>query len=150
MRSSSSVIVRGLAAAAFCFALFLSVAPARAADAQVSATDAAAIHKVVQNQLAAFQRDDGDAAFAYASPGIQEMFGNADNFMMMVRSGYQPVYRPRHVEFGAVDIEDGAPTQHVLLVGPDGVEVEALYFMERQPDGKWLINGCVLRPSYQA
>jgi len=29
----------------------------------------------------------------------------------------------------------------VLLVGPDGQVVIALYFMERQPDASWKING---------
>lgn len=116
----------------------------------VGAGDAAAIRHVIEAQLAAFQRDDGAAAFGFASPGIRELFGTVDNFMSMVRTGYQPVYRPRRVEFGAIDIEEGAPTQHVFLVGPDGVGVEALYFMEREPDGTWRINGCELKPSYQA
>jgi hypothetical protein len=144
-----SLTLRGLVAAAFCSLMLLFGAPAHAGDA-VSAADGAAIRQVVQDQLAAFQRDDGDAAFGYASPMIQNMFGSPDNFMMMVRNGYLPVYRPKRVEFGGIDLQDGAPTQHVLLTGPDGVEVEALYFMEHEADGKWRINGCVLRPSYQA
>jgi hypothetical protein len=32
----------------------------------------------------------------------------------------------------------------VLLVGPDGKPVMALYAMERQPDGSWRIDGCML------
>lgn len=142
-----------LGAAVLAIALGLLAAPgrARAEEGQaVGAADGAAIRHVVEDQLAAFQRDDGEAAFGFASPGIREMFGSADNFMTMVKTGYQPVYRPRRVEFGAVDIEDGVPTQHVFVVGPDGVGVEALYFMEREPDGTWRINGCVLKPSYQA
>jgi len=35
-------------------------------------------------------------------------------------------------------------TQRVLLVGPDGVPVVADYLMQRQPDGSWRINGCIL------
>ena len=69
-------------------------APSPAAEA-----DAAAIRQVVEAQLAAFQRDDGVAAFGYASPSIQEQFNNPDVFMEMVRTGYAPVYRPREVEF---------------------------------------------------
>ena len=34
--------------------------------------------------------------------------------------------------------------QRVMLVGPDGVPVMARYLMQRQPDGSWLINGCIL------
>ncbi len=133
-------------------ALTLALAgPAWADDnAAIGTADATAIHRVVQDQLTAFQKDDGDAAFGYASPMIHQLFGSAANFMSMVKTGYQPVYRPRSVEFGAIDIQEGAPTQHVFLVGPDGVGVEALYFMEHEPDGTWRINGCVLKPNYQA
>ncbi len=147
---SSSLTLRGLAAAAFCALVILFTAPAHADHSPISAADDAAIHKVVEDQLAAIQRDDAATAFSYATPNIRAMFGSPDNFMMMVRTGYQPVYRPKHVAFGDIDMQDGVPTQHVMLVGPDGVEVEALYFMEREDDGKWLINGCVLKPSYQA
>jgi len=30
------------------------------------------------------------------------------------------------------------------MVGPDGEEVVARYTMERQPDGSWRIDGCIL------
>ena len=67
----------------------------KVAGAQVSDSDRNAIRQVIENQLAAFQRDDGSEAFSYASPGIQRRFGTPDNFMAMVRSGYAAVYRPR-------------------------------------------------------
>jgi hypothetical protein len=62
----------------------------------------------------------------------------------MVRTGYQPVYRPQEVEFRDLGSEDGTWVQRVMLVGPDGVPVVARYLMQRQPDGSWLINGCIL------
>ena len=104
----------------------------------------AAIRGVIQAQLDAFRRDDGEAAFAHASPGIRAMFGDAATFLGMVRSGYAPVYRPREVEFRDLGLEDGRPTQRVLLIGPDGAPVVARYTMERQPDGSWRIGGCIL------
>lgn len=111
----------------------------------LSTADRGAIHGVVADQLAAFQRDDGGAAFAFASPGIQAEFGTIDNFMAMVRTGYKPVYRPRDVAFGEVTVGgDGRIVQRVELIGPDGVPVTALYTMERQPDGSWRIAGCTL------
>jgi Domain of unknown function (DUF4864) len=140
---------RPLRAAALLLVL-LALAPgapaARAADAVAGLTEAdrAAIREVVGSQLAAFRRDDGAAAYAFASPMIQQMFPSAEVFMTMVRTGYLPVYRPREVEFrGLIDFR-GEPTQLVLLVGPDGVAVLAHYMMQRQPDGTWRINGCVL------
>ena len=73
------------------------------------------------------------------------------SFMRMVQTGYRPVYRPREVEFQGIEPgEDGdGLVQHVLLIGPDGQPVEALYLMQRQPDGSWRINGCILTESNQ-
>jgi Domain of unknown function (DUF4864) len=41
---------------------------------------------------------------------------------------------------------DGQLTQPVLLVGPEGDFVVALYAMQRQRDGDWKILGCSLIP----
>lgn len=126
------------------------VRPAHADDAAaLSASDHAAIRAVVEQQLAAFQRDDGRAAFSLASPTIQQQFRSSDNFMRMVRTGYQPVYRPREVQFGAIATVDGDIVQRVELIGPDGKPALALYVMQRQPDGSWKINGCFLTASEQ-
>jgi hypothetical protein len=121
--------------------------PAAAADPALGEGDRAAIRGVIERQLGAFQRDDASAAFAFASPSIQDQFATADNFMRMVRQGYLPVYRPREVSFGALVEIEGQLVQRVLLVGPDGAPVMALYMMERQPDGSWRINGCILTQS---
>ena len=127
---------------------WLAAMPAVAQEPGSPADDAGgagvAIRGVIQAQLEAFRRDDGEAAFAHASPGIRAMFGDAATFLEMVRAGYAPVHRPREVEFRGLGLEDGRPTQRVLLVGPDGVPVIARYTMERQPDGSWRIAGCVL------
>lgn len=115
----------------------------------VSDGDRSEIRAIIERQLAAFQRDDGVTAFGFASPTIRAIFGTPENFMSMVRSGYAPVYRPREVEFQDLADLDGVLTQRVLLVGPDGRVVVAHYFMQRQPDGAWRINGCVLKGAAQ-
>ncbi len=122
----------------------LLASPLRAQD-QLTDGDRTAIVGIIEQQLAAFQADDGALAFSFASPTIQRLFQTADNFMTMVRTGYPPVYRPRTHEFLDPVLTEGGWTQPVLLVGPDGVPVIADYFMELQPEGQWLINGCSLR-----
>ncbi|BAY32847.1 hypothetical protein NIES2107_47410 [Nostoc carneum NIES-2107] len=112
----------------------------------ITNSDAIAIRYVIERQLEAFQRDDTLGAFAFASPGIQTQFRTADNFMQMVRVSYPAVYRPRSVLFQNIINIHGKITQPVLLLGPDGVPVKALYVMEKQPDITWKINGCVLLP----
>ena len=124
--------------------LFLSVLPVavRAEDPAVGPADAAAIRAVISDQLGAFLRDDRTAAFADASPTIQQIFHDPETFMQMVRSAYQPVYRSSSVEFRELGMVEGRLVQRVYMVGPDGVAVLADYEMQRQPDGTWRINGC--------
>ena len=135
------------AVARWLFILALSLTPALAPALTHAEGDPAAFRTVIQSQLEAFQRDDGSAAFAHASPTIKGMFGTPENFMRMVTSGYPQVYRPRSVDFGAVIDYRGQPTQLVYLTGPDGDAVIAYYQMQQQPDGTWQINGVFLEPA---
>ena len=115
------------------------------AQAQVSPADQTAIRDVIEGQVEAFRRDDGAAAFGYASPSIQGMFGSAETFMDMVRQGYRPVYRPQVFEFREIVTLQGMVTQKVHVIGPDGRPVTAFYPMTQQPDGSWRIEGCYLQ-----
>jgi hypothetical protein len=135
---------------ALTIAMLLALATAARADERPSGlpeADRSAIRTVIEGQLGAFRRDDEAAAFGYASPGIQRLFNDPATFMEMVRRGYRPVYRPRMVAFGALVELDGRTAQKLELVGPDGARELALYFMEREPDGTWRVDGCLLLPS---
>jgi hypothetical protein len=124
--------------------LIVSLAVTASAQPVVSPDDQTAIRDVIKGQVDAFRRDDGDAAFGYASPMIQGMFGRSDVFMDMVRQGYPPVYRPRAFDFREIVELHGEIAQKVHVVGPDGRPVTAVYPMTRLPDGSWRINGCYL------
>lgn len=108
--------------------------------------DPSFIRSIIEGQLIAFQNDDAEAAFAFASPGIQTQFKTPAMFMQMVKTAYKPVYRPRSVIFEEMTIIEGFLTQPVLLMSTEGVPVRALYVMEKQPDSSWKINGCFLVP----
>ena len=109
-----------------------------------AAPDAAAIRDVIGSQLDAFLADDGQRAWFYASPGIQQMFRTEDIFMGMVRNGFQPVYRPKSRAFEALRDTATGPEQDVRLTDAAGEEWIAIYSMEQQPDGSWKIAGCRL------
>lgn len=129
------------------FLLALACAAPWAAHAQrpvLTESDRAVIRMVIQRQIDAFRRDDAPAAFALTSPGIQARFGTAERFLAMVRESYQPVYRPRQVVFLEAVVAQGQVMQRVLVTGPDGVPVMAVYPMARLPDGSWATDGCVL------
>jgi hypothetical protein len=124
--------------------LIVSLATTAQAQPVVSPADQAAIRDVIQGQVDAFRRDDGAAAFGYASPMIQGMFGQSAIFMDMVRQSYRPVYRPRSFDFREIVESHGEIAQKVHVVGPDGKPVTAVYPMTQLPDGSWRINGCYL------
>jgi hypothetical protein len=127
------------------FALTLALGLPRLAQAEdVSPADQASIRATISNQIDAFRRDDGNAAYGFASPTIQGLYPTADQFMSMVRNAYQPVYRPQSVTFGQLSDSPYGPLQKVFLVGPDGKSYVALYSLQRQPDGSWRINGCTI------
>jgi ketosteroid isomerase-like protein len=128
--------------AAVVLLLLLTAVPASAQ--QVSSSDKAAIAGVIQDQIAAFRVDDAQRAFGYASPAIQAKFGTPEAFLEMVRTGYVQVYRAGEVTFRDLTVEEGVPVQAVEIRGIDGTGVLALYFMERQPDGSWKINGVLI------
>ena len=143
--------------------LFVLVAASGArADPTGALTEAdrSAIRGVIEAQIAAFRADDGATAFSFASPSIQRQFGDPATFLAMVRTAYMPVYRPREVRFDRLiearlgprtDLGDPPgparvePVQTVLLVGPELEVVTAYYVMEKQADGSWRINGCMLK-----
>jgi len=113
------------------------VQPACAGD------DVAAAQNVIRSQEQALARDDAAAAYSYAAPEIHGLFPQADIFISMLR-GYPPVYRHKSFEFGESRIEGSWIAQHVHIVDADGEPWEALYTLERQPDGSLKITGCQL------
>ena len=116
----------------------LLAAPALAQDARDTGIQAA-----ITGQVEAFRRDDAAGAFAFASPLIQEKFGSPGNFLGMVQQGFPQVYRPRTFTFGKLQEIDGKLVQRVIIQGPDGAIVTAVYEMV-EIDGQWRINGCFL------
>jgi Domain of unknown function (DUF4864) len=115
--------------------------PALPDDAAAKGAPARAL---IERQLDALAHDDGAAAYALASPGIKTMFADSDTFLAMVRKNYAPVYRHQSVEFGQSDVQGDEISQILTIVDNDNVVWKALYKLARQPDGSWLINGCVL------
>jgi hypothetical protein len=114
------------------------------------ADEVAAAQGIIRSQAEAFSRDDAEAAFSYAAPAIHGMFPQADIFLSMVQRSYAPVYRHKSFEFGEAQVSDGTIAQRVHIIDADGEAWEALYTLEREPDGSIKISGCVLLKAGQA
>ena len=130
-------IVKMVRAGSVAITLLTGVASAE----DLTATSSRAI---VERQFDAFQRDDGQAAYALAAPTIKDMFSDADHFMAMVRDHYAPVYRHRSADFGAFKESGDDASLEATLVDNDNVVWTALYSFRRVSNGDWLISGCIL------
>jgi Domain of unknown function (DUF4864) len=128
--------MRALVLLIMCWIGFAS--PGRAAD------DVAAAQAVINSQVEAIGRDDAEAAYAFATPGIHGIIADARTFLVIVQEHYGPVYRHKVFRFGDTSASDGKIAQEVHIIDADGVPWEALYTLERQPDGSMKISGCVL------
>ena len=137
-------IITAVISVIICASLWLP-AVARGEPKPPGPEDARAIRQVIETQLAAFRRDDAEAAFAQAAPSVRRIFRTPERFMAMVMADYRPVYRPDKVSFLKLIFEDGRTVQQMLFVNAEDGAVFAFYLMERQPDGAWKIAGVFLR-----
>jgi len=104
---------------------------------------------VIEAQIAAFLADDFAAAFGFASPTIQRMFGSPERFGQMVTQGYPMVHRPAEVRFLEAVERGGAIFQRVMIADQGG----RLHVLEYEmiPDGAgFLINGVRIVPGQGA
>ncbi|MDO9418562.1 DUF4864 domain-containing protein [Pararhizobium sp.] len=99
------------------------------------------VQGIIEDQIAAFLNDDAETAYSFASPMIKEKFRDKGIFFEMVKRGYQPVYRPGNFKFGRNKLDGNTVVQEVVIVGPDGSDWTALYYVVKQPDGSYKING---------
>ncbi len=97
----------------------------------------------ISAQIQAFKADDFATAFTFASPNIQRMFGDPDNFGVMVRRGYPMVWRPAEVRFLELREVAGNLWQKVMITDGDG-RVHLLDYQMIQQEGLWKINGVQL------
>jgi hypothetical protein len=107
--------------------------------------DGAAVHRLIDDQIAAFRRGDAAGAWRHVAPGLQAKFGTPERFLEMVVTAYRPVAAPRDYRYGPLQaLPTGEWGQWLDVTGPDGERVRALYLLERQADGTWRTSGCLL------
>ncbi len=104
------------------------------------------VEDVIGAQIHAFQRDDFSTAFSFASPNIQQLFGTAENFGLMVQNGYPMVWRSDEVRFLDQREIAGALWQRVLVRDTSG-ELHVLDYQMIVIEGSWRINAVQLLPS---
>ena len=106
----------------------------------VVAQDAGAIEDVIASQLDAFNDRDIETAWSFASPMIQGLFGNPQNFGTMVEQGYPMVWTNADVQFLELREIAGQFYQEVMVRDANGQRHVMEYAMVETATG-WLING---------
>jgi hypothetical protein len=108
--------------------------------AGVARAQEADIRGVISGQIAAFQADDFETAFDFASGTIRRLFGTSENFGRMVRDGYPMVYRPAEVTFLQLGDRAGAKAQRVMMRDGAGA-LHVLEYQMIETENGWKING---------
>jgi hypothetical protein len=98
------------------------------------------IQGTIGSQLEAFKADDFDTAFTFATPSLQRLFQNPQNFERMVTQGYPMVWRPADVQYLNLREENGAMMQTVQITDAEGATHLLKYRMEATDEG-WRIGG---------
>jgi hypothetical protein len=110
----------------------------------LSPKDQKQIIGVVQSQLNAFAQNDAAKAFSYAAPNIKHLLGSAENFLEMVRSQYEVVYKPASTIFMQPIGEAGEAVLKVRMTDADGDTWIATYTLQKQKNKVWRITGCAV------
>jgi len=103
------------------------------------------IQSTIGNQIEAFQADDFETAFDFASPNLQQLFGSSENFRSMVTRGYPMVWKPAEVRYLELAEVGGSFFQKVLIKDQEGI-VHILGYRMLETDMGWKINGVQLLP----
>ena len=107
------------------------------------------IQSTIGNQIEAFQADDFETAFDFASPNLQQFFGSSENFRSMVTRGYPMVWQPAEVRYLELAEVGGSFFQKVLIKDQEGI-VHILGYRMLETDMGWKINGVQLLPNPDA
>jgi hypothetical protein len=122
--------------------IFLVLAPAAHAQDDPMAAEWQA---VVTGQVEAFRTHDGAGALSFAGASFKQNFPNPADFEQAIRNwGYSAIMDSRSHSFGPYQqVNENVVLQAVRFTGPDSVLYDAIYQLNREPDG-WRVGGVQL------
>ena len=119
----------------------LLVAPSQAQDDIMAAEWQA----VITGQVEAFRVHDAPAALSFAATSFKQNFPDPAAFEQAIRDwGYGAIMDSRTHSFGPYQqVNEGIVLQAVRFTGPDQVLYEAIYQLNKEPEG-WRVGGVQL------
>ena len=106
------------------------------------------IEAVIGGQFDAFLAEDVATAWQFASPNIQRIFRDAQNFGRMVEQGYPMVWAPAEVDFIDLQSFGGILVQRVQVIDQAG-NAHYLGYQMIETENGWKINGVQILPPPQ-
>ena len=141
-RDFSGVAVWHRLLAAAVLLLGLGWLPTAGAATTFSAADEKSVRSGIEAQLAAFARNDAEAAFSYAAPNVRKAMGSPAVFLKLVQNDYPVVYRHASVAFLKPEGQANNAIQRVQMEDANGDSWLAIYTLQRQKNKSWRITGC--------
>jgi len=100
---------------------------------------------VITGQIEAFRKGDATTALSFAGAVFKKNFSDPNVFMMSIASaGYTPIFTSVSHTFGKFTQPDPMTALQIVdLVGPKQELLEAIYMLQKEPDG-WRVEGVEL------
>ncbi|MCB9988254.1 MAG: DUF4864 domain-containing protein [Rhodospirillales bacterium] len=96
--------------------------------------------RLIHQQLAAIRARNAEQAFALMTARSHEAFESANDFLGTLRFEYRPLYNSESLHVLHSHKGDGDSLQTVEIFDEDGDALTVLYRIERQSDGRLLID----------
>lgn len=103
---------------------------------------ASEVRRVVRSQLAALRARDAERALSCSTPDRQR-YGPPELFLEVLARTHPQLVSCHTAEFELPRQVEGRVALPVRITSTDGSTLRALYLLEEQPDGQWLIDRCV-------
>jgi hypothetical protein len=126
-----------------CLALVGAFAPRAdgASGQSASIRERAAIHAVIETQLAAWRAGDHSEAYALAAAGIRARY-SLDAFVALVQRSYPEIAGNVRAELGAPVVDDTGARISVRVFAREDRSVNYRYLLVRE-NGAWRISGVI-------
>ena len=118
---------------------------AQEAENAVVDNDLGNVRYVINQQITAFQNEDSELAFSFASPMIRAQFGSPQNFMRTVKQHYNSIYSTKSFIFGGYVAQDGHVMQEIEFISATDNSIHlAVYKLIKFKKYGWRITGVEL------
>lgn len=104
------------------------------------------IRHAVRGQIRALAARDSDTAFSHLTPVIQDYFADPAAFEKSLLKNAWPMLAVKTFAFADIGREATDAVQKVVLTDTQDNRWMATFKLQRQPDGRWAIQGCFVGP----